>query len=640
MQNAKHWLTTIAVLLCSLAASAQTKVEINGIWYNLVSKAKQAEVTYPDGTEYSGSITIPATVTYNDKDYSVTSIGVRAFHGCRSLTDITIPESVTSIGENAFYNCTLTTINIPENSQLASIDYKAFERSHLTTITLPESVTNIGWGAFCQCGSLTSINIPKNVTWIPANAFWDCSSLTTISIPEGVMGIDGHAFKNCHSLEFINSPKSVTHIGDYAFCDCRSLTAITIPEGVTSIYNATFYGCNNLTSINIPESVTSIGVWAFEDCRSLTSINIPANVKEIDDRAFYGCKSLTSITIPEGVTSIEESTFEGCSSLTTIVLPTTLRKIWKNALANCIELLDVYCYSETMLYTSLDAFDGSLLEYTTLHVPTSALESYKSTSPWSGFGSFATLDIAVSEIILNQTEATLFEGERLALTATVNPSGATDKCILWSSSNPAVASVNSGGIVTAVALGTATITATANDGSGVSASCEIVVNELIRGKCAAPIISYADGKVIFACDTEEVTFVSETTEDVAGNRNDAEFTIIPTYIITVYATKEHYENSDEVTLTLCWIPCCEEHEDEETGIITIPSKPVLISTQGGTITVSGLAAGTAVVVTTTAGTTLATATATDGTATLATNLTQGNIAIVKMGDYSIKVAIK
>ena len=67
---------------------------------------------------------------------------------------------------------------------------------------------------------------------------------------------------------------------------------------------------------------------------------------------------------------------------------------------------------------------------------------------------------------------------------------------------------------------------------------------------------------------------------------------------------------------------------------------MLISTQGGTITVSGLAAGTAVEAYSTAGTLLATATATDGSATLATNLEAGNIAIVKMGDYRVKIAIK
>ena len=80
--------------------------------------------------------------------------------------------------------------------------------------------------------------------------------------------------------------------------------------------------------------------------------------------------------------------------------------------------------------------------------------------------------------------------------------------------------------------------------------------------------------------------------------------------------------------------------EEEAGIITIPSKAVFISTQDGTITVSGLADGTEVTAYSTAGKQLAAATATDGTATLATGLEAGNIAIVKMGEHSIRIAIK
>ena len=73
----KRQLLFLFATLLPLLASAQTKVEIDGIWCNLVSKIKQAEVTYKGSSyneysnEYSGSITILATVTYGGVEYSV-----------------------------------------------------------------------------------------------------------------------------------------------------------------------------------------------------------------------------------------------------------------------------------------------------------------------------------------------------------------------------------------------------------------------------------------------------------------------------------------------------------------------------------------------------------------------------------------
>ena len=354
----KKSLLLLFAAFATLVASAQTKVEIDGIWYNLVSKVKQAEVTckgsswdaYAD--EYSGSITLPE---------GVTSIENQAFYNCRSLTSITLPECVTSIGAHAFYGCT----------------------------------------------SLTAINIPEGVTWI----------------------------------------------GDDAFFGCSSLTAITIPEGVTSIRGHAFYGCSSLTDITLPEGVTSIG-----------------------DQAFSGCYSLTAITIPESVTSIGSGAFNGCSSLTTIVLPKNLKNIYSEAFANCSELLDVYCYAEKVSSTNSNAFDGSYPEYATLHVPASAIESYKTTAPWSSFGTIVSLtDEKVTSITLNHTEAILTEGQTLTLIATVEPGYATNKAVTWSSTDFDVAAVDNNGKVTAIAPGTATIIAKASDGSGVSASCEVTV---------------------------------------------------------------------------------------------------------------------------------------------------------------------
>ncbi len=255
----KKNLLFLLLAILPMVASAD-KVEIDGIYYNLVNKAKQAEVTH-NSNGYSGEVVIPSSVTYNDVEYSVTSIGEQAFRDCRSLTSITIPNSVTNIGENAFSWCT-----------------------SLTSITIPNSVTNIGDWAFSCCSSLTSITIPNSVTSIGSYAFNSCTRLTSITIPN-----------------------SLTSIGDSWFRYCSSLTSITIPNSVTSIGNSAFSGCIGLTSITIPNSVTSIGNNAFYYCSSLTSITIGNGVKNIDSYAFGYCPELTdvycyAVNVPQTVT--------------------------------------------------------------------------------------------------------------------------------------------------------------------------------------------------------------------------------------------------------------------------------------------------------------------------------------------------
>ena len=83
--------------------------------------------------------------------------------------------------------------------------------------------------------------------------------------------------------------------------------------------------------------------------------------------------------------------------------------------------------------------------------------------------------ILVTGVTLNKSELALYTGGSATLTATVQPDDATNKAVNWSSSDEAVATVDTNGKVTAKAAGEATITATAADGSGKSATCTVTV---------------------------------------------------------------------------------------------------------------------------------------------------------------------
>ena len=100
--------------------------------------------------------------------------------------------------------------------------------------------------------------------------------------------------------------------------------------------------------------------------------------------------------------------------------------------------------------------------------------------------------IAVTGITLD-ADATINVGETKTLTATVAPDNATDKTVSWISEDETIATV-ADGVVTAVAAGTTIITATANDGSGVKATCTVTVK--IPGLLAGKFTINGSGKQV------------------------------------------------------------------------------------------------------------------------------------------------
>ena len=347
----KKLFLAVILLALPLVVSAYD-VEIDGIYYNLNREVNEAEVTcqkfdYTNGyhSDYSGIVVIPENFKYEGIVYSVTSIGNGAFSSCSNLKSVTISNSVTIIGSSAFYGCT-----------------------SLSSVVISNSVTSIGRTAFYNCRSLTSLNIPNSVLHIQYGAFWGCTSLSILTIPSSVMYINERAFADCTSLTSVSIPGSVTIIENSLFSGCINLTSVTIPSSVTTIENGAFYGCRSLTSVSIPNSVVSIGESAFCDCVGLTSLIIPNSVTYIGRSAFWNCTSLTSLTIPNSVTSIGH---EVC--------------------AYCSKLDEVYCFAETVPSTPTDAFHDSNCQYSTLYVPAKSVNSYKTTLPWSSFGTILAI---------------------------------------------------------------------------------------------------------------------------------------------------------------------------------------------------------------------------------------------------------
>ncbi len=157
-------------------------------------------------------------------------------------------------------------------------------------------------------------------------------------------------------------------------------------------------------------------------------------------------------------------------------------------------------------------------------------------------------------------------------------------------------------------------------------------------QCAVPTISYADGKLTFASSTPNAEYHYTITDtDMASDAysQDGIVKLSAAYNISAYATADGYKASDKATATLYWVEA--NLQNTPTNINQTATRGIIVTSNDGIVTLSGLNNDETVRFYTVDGKQLGAAKAVNGTASQAVS---ESVVIAKMGNQTIKIAVK
>ena len=439
------------------------------------------EIVIPDTVQTIESSAFRGCVnlTKIDLQDGLTQIGNSVFLDCSALKDVVIPESCTTIGNSAFENCiNLASAVLP--SKLDRISEGLFRNSGVNKIDLPDTVSVIEVNAFRECAALTEIKMPANLQIIENYAFQGCTALAAVTFPENLQSIGRNAFSNCNALTAVTIPDSVRSLGDYLFAECELLRDVTLGTGITIIPSYAFNLCPSLTKIVIPYYVTTVKANAFTNCTSLTEVTIPRAVTTIAANAFSYFDRLTiygvSGTYAETYANTQGATFVNQEKKATEVrLNKTELKLANGRKTKLVLSVTPSDFTDEVSWKSSDEKVVQVADTGEITAWSLGMATIKVTVGDVSASCKVTVTQPVTSISLNITSLVLEAGDTQKLTATVSPSSAENKEITWSTSNEEIVTVDEQGLVTGHRKGSATVTATAQDGSGVSKRCEVEV---------------------------------------------------------------------------------------------------------------------------------------------------------------------
>ena len=360
-------LALVAVSVTDLPGSdaATRSAVIDGATYNLLDTGEATYVQSPSRSV----ITVPATVTYQGQDYTVTNIGSNAFKSKTGITSVTLPDTVASIPSNCFYGC--SSLKSVDLGGVTSVPASCFTGTALTSFCM-DGITSVGSSAFKSCSHLETVSLPDALS-IGNMAFLDSVSLASVYLPSAV-SVDNQAFSGCTSLESVSLP-AVTALGSKAFYECSSLSEVSFGS-LTTLKSETFYGCSSLASFDLsemrsveysvfagtsipeplylnhvlvyvpatctgyefPSFVSVIGGGAFEGV-TMDELVVPGHVGNIHDNAFMK-SNISRIVLSDSLVAIGSGAFQS-SGITSIVIPSSVDYLAYRTFFNCKNLVEV-----------------------------------------------------------------------------------------------------------------------------------------------------------------------------------------------------------------------------------------------------------------------------------------------------------
>lgn len=521
-------------------------------------------------TKYTGAeteVTVPGSIN----GLLVTTVGRRAFEGNEFLLSVTIPDSVLTVGNGAFRNC-VNLRNVNGMASVTSIDSEAFQNcSSLTSVSFGSALKSIGYQSFRDCVSLAECRLPASITSLGTSCFRG-SGLVSVAVPANITLYD-RAFQECQKLERVTIGANIA-LESYLFNGCTSLREAVVQEGDAAIYidNYAFLECTALERVVLPSNVRAIGYQSFYKCQSLNTLDLSYGLIGISDSAFRYCDSLGSVDIPNSVTDIGNFAFANCAALESLTIPNSVVTIGRSV---CDQSTVIKCYPgsaaeqyaqnngltaeplEAVFSTSVSFPEptvymevGDIKRLNCILSPSNTtdavvwqssntqilainaigeMEAKKAGSvtviATATSGLQGRVNIVVSDsprsITFSRSSYTILPGETVRQIPSIRDTSGNlrpDLIPVYTSSNPAIASVATDGTVTGISAGQVTITAKIKN---VSASYQVTV--AVKGGGSTPSVQVS---LSFAKALKKVVIGQSFTQKatVSGATN-----VVPVY---------------------------------------------------------------------------------------------------------------